>query len=137
MRCNMENLKEVRWKQRFENFDKSYKLLKKYSNEPIKTELERAGIIQFFEMTFELAWKVLKDYLESEGYIVKSPRETVKQAFQIGLIENGHIWIDALANRNLTTHTYDEELAQKMIKEILDDYLPELENMYNRLLKEL
>ena len=133
----MENLKEVRWKQRFENFNKSYKLLKKYSNEPIKTELERAGIIQFFEMTFELAWKVLKDYLESEGYIVKSPRETVKQAFQIGLIENGHIWIDALANRNLTTHTYDEELAQKMIKEILDDYLPELENMYNRLLKEL
>lgn len=137
MRYNMENLKEVRWKQRFENFNKSYKLLKKYSNEPIKTELERAGIIQFFEMTFELAWKVLKDYLESEGYIVKSPRETVKQAFQIGLIENGHIWIDALANRNLTTHTYDEELAQKMIKEILDDYLPELENMYNRLLKEL
>lgn len=133
----MENLKEVRWKQRFENFDKSYKLLKKYSNQLIKTELERAGIIQFFEMTFELAWKVLKDYLESEGYIVKSPRETVKQAFQIGLIENGHIWIDALANRNLTTHTYDEELAQKMIKEILDDYLPELENMYNKLLKEL
>ena len=133
----MENLKEVRWKQRFENFDKSYKLLKKYSNQSIKTELERAGIIQFFEMTFELAWKVLKDYLESEGYIVKSPRETVKQAFQIGLIENGHIWIDALANRNLTTHTYDEELAQKMIKEILDDYLPELENMHNRLLKEL
>ena len=133
----MENLKEVRWKQRFENFDKSYKLLKKYSNQSIKTELERAGIIQFFEMTFELAWKVLKDYLESEGYIVKSPRETVKQAFQIGLIENGHIWIDALANRNLTAHTYDEELAQKMIKEILDDYLPELENMHNRLLKEL
>ena len=51
----MENLKEIRWKQRFENFDKSYKLLKKYSHKPIVTELERAGIIQFFEMTFELA----------------------------------------------------------------------------------
>ena len=82
----MENLKEIRWKQRFENFDKSYKLLKKYSNQPIITELERAGIIQFYEMTFELAWKVLKDYLEAEGYIVKSPRETVKQAFQIGFL---------------------------------------------------
>lgn len=77
----MENLKEIRWKQRFKNFEKSYKLLKKYSNQDIKTELERAGIIQFFEMTFELAWKVLKDYLELEGYIVKSPRETVEQAF--------------------------------------------------------
>ena len=133
----MENLKEIRWKQRFENFDKSYKLLKKYSNQEITTELERAGIIQFFEMTFELAWKVLKDYLESEGYIVKSPRETVKQAFQIGLIDNGHIWIDALSNRNLTTHTYDEELATKMTSEILNAYLPELDKLYNKLSEEL
>ena len=133
----MENLKEIRWKQRFENFDKSYKLLKKYSNQEITTELERAGIIQFFEMTFELAWKVLKDYLESEGYMVKSPRETVKQAFQLGLIDNGHIWIDALSNRNLTTHTYDEELAIKMTSEILDAYLPELDKMYEKLSKEL
>lgn len=133
----MENLKEIRWKQRFENFDKSYKLLKKYSNQEITTELERAGIIQFFEMTFELALKVLKDYLESEGYMVKSPRETVKQAFQIGLIDNGHIWIDALSNRNLTTHTYDEELATKMTSEILNAYLPELDKLYNKLSEEL
>ncbi|MDM8127702.1 nucleotidyltransferase substrate binding protein [Paraclostridium benzoelyticum] len=133
----MENLKEIRWKQRFENFEKSYKLLKKYSNQQIRTELERAGIIQFFEMTFELAWKVLKDYLESEGYMVKSPIETVKQAFQIGLIDNGHIWIDALSNRNLTTHTYDEELAEKMTKEILMAYLPELDSMYKKLSKEI
>ena len=133
----MENLKEIRWKQRFENFDKSYKLLKKYSNQEITTELERAGIIQFFEMTFELAWKVLKDYLESEGYMVKSPWETVKQAFQIGLIDNGHIWIDALSNRNLTTHTYDEELATKMTSEILNAYLPELDKLYNKLSEEL
>ena len=127
----MENLKEIRWKQRFEKFDNLYKLLKKYSNQEITTELERAGIIQFFEMTFELAWKVLKDYLESEGYMVKSPRETVKQAFQIGLIDNGHIWIDALSNRNLTTHTYDEKLATKMTSEILNAYLPELDKLYN------
>ena len=133
----MENLKEIRWKQRFENFDKSYKLLKKYSNQEITTELERAGIIQFFEMTFELAWKVLKDYLESEGYMVKSQRETVKQAFQIGLIDNGHIWIDALSNRNLTTHTYDEKLATKMTSEILNAYLPELDKLYNKLSEEL
>ena len=133
----MDNLKDIRWKQRFENFDKSYKLLKKYSNQEITTELERAGIIQFFEMTFELAWKVLKDYLESEGYMVKSPRETVKQAFQIGLIDNGHIWIDALSNRNLTTHTYDEELATKMTSEILNAYLPELDKLYNKLSEEL
>ena len=133
----MDNLKDIRWKQRFENFDKSYKLLNKYAKQPITTELERAGIIQFFEMTFELAWKVLKDYLEAQEYLVKSPRETVKQAFQIGLIDNGHVWMDALSNRNLTTHTYDEELANKMINEIITMYLPELDKMYEKLSKEL
>lgn len=130
----MDNLKEIRWKQRFENFNKSYTLLKKYSSGPIVTELEKAGIIQFFEMTFELGWKVLKDYLESEGYIVKSPRETIKQAFQVGIIENGHVWIDALSNRNLTTHTYDEELANKMTQEIIKIYLPELERMNEKII---
>ena len=133
----MDNLKDIRWKQRFENFDKSYKLLNKYAKQPITTELERAGIIQFFEMTFELAWKVLKDYLEAQEYLVKSPRETVKQAFQIGLIDNGHIWMDALSNRNLTTHTYDEELANKMTNEIITMYLPELDKMHETLSKEL
>ena len=130
----MDNLKEIRWKQRFENFNKSYTLLKKYSSGLIVTELEKAGIIQFFEMTFELGWKVLKDYLESEGYIVKSPRETIKQAFQVGIIENGHVWIDALSNRNLTTHTYDEELANKMTQEIIKIYLPELERMNEKII---
>ena len=133
----MDNLKDIRWKQRFENFDKSYKLLNKYAKQPITTELERAGIIQFFEMTFELAWKVLKDYLEAQEYLVKSPRETVKQAFQIGLIDNGHVWMDALSNRNLTTHTYDEELANKMTNEIITMYLPELDKMYEKLSKEI
>ena len=133
----MDNLKDIRWKQRFENFDKSYKLLNKYAKQPITTELERAGIIQFFEMTFELAWKVLKDYLEAQEYLVKSPRETVKQAFQIGLIDNGHVWMDALSNRNLTTHTYDEELANKMTNEIITMYLPELDKMYEKLSKDL
>ena len=133
----MDNLKEIRWKQRFENFEKTYKLLEKYSEQAITNELEKAGIIQFFEMAFELAWKVLKDYLENEGYMVKSPRETIKQAFQIGLIDNGHIWIDALADRNLTTHTYDEELASKMATEIISVYLPELKKMYDKLSKEL
>ena len=133
----MDNLKDIRWTQRFENLDKSYKLLNKYAKQPITTELERAGIIQFFEMTFELAWKVLKDYLEAQEYLVKSPRETVKQAFQIGLIDNGHVWMDALSNRNLTTHTYDEELANKMTNEIITMYLPELDKMYEKLSKEL
>ena len=133
----MDELKIIRWKQRFENFKKSYLLLDKYCNQQIKTEIERAGIIQFFEMTIELSWKLLKDYLEAMEYEVKSPRETIKQSFQHGIIENGHVWIDALSDRNLTTHTYDEELAVKMVEDIKNVYLPEMKKLYNKLLEEM
>ncbi len=132
----MDNLKDARWKQRFENFQKTYLLLEKYSKEEIKTELEMAGIIQFFELTFELAWKVMKDYLEEEGYQVKSPRESIKLAYNIGIIENGHIWIDALSSRNLTVHTYDVELATNLTDEIRNVYLPEFEKLRARLIGE-
>jgi nucleotidyltransferase substrate binding protein (TIGR01987 family) len=132
----MEPSKEIRWRQRFENFEKSYKLLEKYSNEDVKTELERAGIIQFFEMTFELSWKVLKDYLEAQGYVVKSPRDSIKQAYQIDLIDDGHIWLEALSKRNLTTHTYDETLAEKFVVEIRQLYFPAIKKLYEKLLEE-
>ncbi|KIO63427.1 hypothetical protein B4064_3258 [Caldibacillus thermoamylovorans] len=70
--------------------------------------MKRQDLFNFFEITFELALKVLKDYLEAQGYIVKSPRETIKQAYQMEVIDDGHVWIEALSSRNLTTHTYDE-----------------------------
>lgn len=132
----MANEKETRWRQRFENFEKSYLSLEKYVHYPIKTELERAGLIQLFEVTFELCWKVLKDYLEAEGYIVKGPRDTIKQAFQMGLLEDGHVWIDALSDRNLTTHTYDEAVAETVINDIRHKYFPAIAPLYNILAKE-
>ncbi|MDT9755475.1 nucleotidyltransferase substrate binding protein [Heyndrickxia coagulans] len=127
---------DIRWKQRFENFEKSYKLLEKYHNQDTPSEIEKAGIVQFFEMTFELAWKVQKDYLEAQGYLVKSPRETIKQAFQFGLIEDGHVWMDALSKRNLSTHTYDEAFAEKFVEEIKHVYFPAFRSLYEKLLKE-
>jgi len=133
----MDQLKDIRWKQRFKNFEKSYNLLSQYINQPIETELERAGIIQFFEISFELSWKLMKDYLEAQEFSVKSPREAIKQAYQIGLIDDGHVWIDALSDRNLTVHTYDQEMAKKMVENIAKVYFPELKKLYHKLLKEL
>ncbi|TDQ40789.1 nucleotidyltransferase substrate binding protein [Aureibacillus halotolerans] len=128
--------KDIRWKQRFENFEKSYRLLDKYAQTSLDSELERAGVIQFFEMTIELAWKVLKDYLEAEGQLVKSPRETIKQAIQNDVISNGHVWLDALARRNLSIHMYDEEKSKELIKTIRESYVPLFNNLYERLKKE-
>lgn len=133
----MSQFKDIRWKQRFVNFEKSYKSLSKYIDTPIETELERAGIIQLFEISFELSWKLMKDYLEFQQLMVRSPREAIKQAYQIELIDAGHIWIDALADRNLTVHTYDEKLAKKMVEDISCIYYPELTKLYKKLAKEL
>ena len=129
----MSNTNEdIRWRQRFRNFEKSYLQLHRTLDITTPSEAERAGLIQFFEITFELAWKLLKDYLEEQGFVVKSPKETIKQAFQIDLIEQGHTWIDALADRNLTTHTYDEKTALAIETKIRNDYFPLLKTLYHR-----
>jgi len=94
------------------------------------SDAERAGLIQFFEMAFELAWKVLKDYLEEEGFTVQSPRDTIKQAFQAGLLENGHIWLEALKDRNLTVHTYEEKIAVAVEQKIREAYFPALLTLF-------
>mgnify|MGYP000959917162 CR=1 FL=1 len=132
----MDSHKDVRWRQRFDNFKKSYQLLEKYAFVELTSEIEKAGLIQFFEITFELAWKVLKDYLEAQGYIVKSPRETIKQAYQMEVIDDGHVWIEALSNRNLTTHTYDEQFTEKFVLDIQQVYFPLFKSLYEKLLKE-
>ncbi len=129
----MNKLKKIRWQQRFENFEKSYKLLSKYIDNELDSEIEKAGFVQFFEMAFELSWKVMKDYLEAEGFIVKSPRETIKTAFQAGLIDNPSILLQALSDRNLTVHTYDEQLVDDMIVSIKNDYFIELKKFYETL----
>lgn len=92
--------------------------------------IERAGMIQFFEMTFELAWELLKDYQEEEGFIVKSPRDAIKQAFQYQLIKNGQVWLEALKDRNLTVHTYQEETAVEVENKIKTVYFPMLNDLY-------
>ncbi len=80
-------------------------------------------------MAFELAWKLLKDYLVAEGYTIKSPRDAIKQAFQSGIIIEGHQWMAALEDRNLTTHTYNETTALAVEQSIRHKYYPLLEQL--------
>ena len=93
---------------------------------PNLNELEKDGIIQRFEFTFELAWKTLQDYFAQEaGYVdVKGPRTVLKQAVQDNLLENGHAWLHMLDNRNLLTHVYDEEESRQILDHIASRYLP-------------
>lgn len=129
----MSDFKEIRWKQRFVEFKKAFDQLSKALEIESPDEIYRAGIIQFFEMTLELAWKTLKDYLESQELVVQSPREAIQMAFQNEIIENGHTWIDALQKRNLMAHTYDESRAIEAEDLIRNDYFEEIQKLVNYL----
>lgn len=129
------NNKEIRWQQRFENLKKAYAILEKAISIENPSEIELGGIIQFYEMTFELSWKTLKDFLESEGVVAKTPREVIKQAFQAEIISEGHRWIDALDDRNFTTHIYDEETIKHIVAKIKTSYFSLLKNLLEELKK--
>lgn len=124
---------DIRWKQRFQNFGKAFyrleEAVKIVQKEPDNFVLQ-AGLIQIYEFTFELAWKTLKDFLEEEGFTLASPKATLRQAFQSGYIENGDLWLKALNDRNLTVHTYDDELAAEVIKDIEENYFQLLRDLY-------
>lgn len=126
----MQGEKDIRWKQRFENFQAAYRLLESAIEISHPTEVERAGLIQVFEMTFELSWKLLKDYLEQEGFTVKTPRQVLKQAFQAEFITDGEVWLNALHDRNLTAHTYEEKTAAKVERTIRLEYYPAIVELY-------
>lgn len=129
---------EVRWKQRFSNFEKSLNFLKdalKIENPDI---VQKAGLIQFFEMSFELSWKVMKDYLQEQGFSeLRFPREAIKTAFETELIVEGHKWLEALKNRNLTSHTYDEEAADRVVALIRNSYYSLLQELSVKLKSEI
>lgn len=127
----MTNKRDIRWKQRFENFERAYRLLERTVQIKKPSQAEKGGTIQFYEMAFELAWKMLKDYLESEGLNAQSPREVLKTAYQYEVIINGHEWLDALDDRNLTAHTYDEKTADLVVEKIKSRYFDLLKDLYN------
>src|ERR1700733_2978054 len=122
--------KDIRWKQRFQNFERAFIFLSKSCKLEAYDELQGAGLVQSFEFTFELAWKTLKDYLEEQGLEIQFPREVIKQAFTTQLIEGGHLWFESVDKRNELTHTYNQEQATKAVQTIRNRYFKPLEQVY-------
>ncbi len=104
--------------------------LEDYPNPSRDVEID--GTIQRFEFTFELAWKGLKKCLEMEEEIeLNFPLETLKAAYKKRWIEDEEIWTQMRKDRNLTSHTYNRDLAMKVYKNIAEIYLQELEKLNN------
>ena len=119
---------DIRWKQRFSNYTKAFQSLTEAVDLSMERELsalEQQGLIQSFEFTHELAWKVLKDYLEYQGVAeIVGSRDASRLAFQNSLVLDGEVWMQMIAARNQTSHTYNLKIAQAVVESILSQFYP-------------
>lgn len=129
----MIKVQDIRWKQRFSNYTKAMQNLTKaveLSNKRELSDLEKQGLIQSFEFTHELAWNVLKDYLEEKGISgVIGSKDASREAFKVGLIEEGEDWMNMIKARNLTSHTYNANVANEIVNNILQHFYPAFKSM--------
>ena len=123
---------DIRWKQRFENYEKALALLREaLADVKNLSQLEKEGTIQRFEFTVELAWKTLRDYLVNQGVVLDqiTPTTVIKQAFAAKIIRDGQLWIDMLRWRNQMSHTYDETRVDKVLQLMAERFAPALEEL--------
>lgn len=130
---------EIRWLQRFRNFDRAFVLLREAFDQGVDTmtQLEKEGTIQRFEIAFELGWKTMRDYLEHQGLMVDpaTPRNTIKEAFAARLLPDAQTWIDMMLSRNLLSHTYDFAVFEKVLAEIGEGYLRAMDGLHSLFLE--
>ena len=126
----MYGLSDKLIEKRYEDYKKALERLKEAMLEE-PTEIIIDGTIQRYEFTFELAWKIMKDYLEYNGFIdgLSSPRNIIQLAFQNKIIKNGDIWIQMMLDRNLLSHLYDEEKSREIYNNIKNSYLVQFEQL--------
>ncbi len=99
------------------------------------SKLEKQGLIQGFEYTHERAWKTLKDFLKGRGVSeMYGSKDATREAFALGLIEHGEIWMNMINSRNLTSHIYDESVTNDIVALILNFYFIECTNLYTKLM---
>ena len=127
---------DVRWKQRFQNFEKAYLLLDEAVHRKMEelSQLEKEGVIQRFEILIELSWKTLKDYLENQGYDdVHNGKQAIRKAFQDEIIHDAENWMKALEKRNMTSHTYDDAILRQTLDFIINNFYPVVRDLYFQL----
>lgn len=137
----MSDQQDIRWKQRFANFKKAHRQLTEalsLMNERPLTKLEKQGVIKAFEFTYELAWKLLRDYLLWQGSAtIAGSRDAIRESFKLSLISDGHLWMAMLKDRNNTVHIYDEAAVNIILDNIKQSYATlfnEVHEQFDRLL---
>lgn len=125
---------DIRWIQRLQNWNRALTQLTKFMQRDSLNELEEQGLIQSFEYNHELAWKTQKDYLEDQGYDeLYGSKNVARKAFEVGLINSGEVWLNMIKSRNLSSHTYNQEVTQEIIDAITDNYFEQFCNLNQKL----
>ena len=115
--------KDIRWIQRFSNFNKSLQQLSKFVQKETLSELEKPGLIKLFETTYELSWLTIKDFYEYQGESgIQGSKDAFKLASERGLVQNGRDWMEMVESRKLTVHTYNEETADEVEDAVIETY---------------
>lgn len=134
-------MEDIRWQQRFQNFKRAFALLSEAMDKDINqlNQLEKEGVIQRFEFTFELAWKVLKDKMEHDGLTIDqiSPRAVVRLAYQAKYIDDAEVWLRMIGDRNLMSHTYDSAKFEAVLHAVAKEYLPMLSEWQLSLMQQI
>ena len=126
--------RDIRWQQRYANFQKALTQLDKFLDKDALSELEEQGLIKAFEYSYELAWNTLKDFLEYQGQTeIYGSRDAIRKAFELGLVTDGDGWMDMLASRNKTSHTYNEETAREISRAVKQTYAALLSELNRKL----
>ena len=125
---------DIRWVQRFDNYSKALRQLTKFIEKGELNDMEQQGLIQCFEYTYELAWNTIKDLFETQGEMsIMGSRDAFRLAFKRGLIEDGETWMEMVKSRVLTSHTYNEDIADEISNKIVTLYYPEFVLLHQRL----
>lgn len=118
--------KDIRWTQRFSNFQKAIIQLKEaidLFHQRALSKLEEQGLIQCFEYTYELGWKTIRDFLQNHGSAeIYGSKDAVREGFRLGIIQDGQGWMDMIKSRNQTSHIYDEQAVKEIVNLIIKDY---------------
>lgn len=127
---------DVRWQQRLGSYLRAFRKLDEavvLVRERQLSDLERLGLVQAFEFTHELAWNLLKDYLTDQGIAgLIGSRDATRAAFRNALVTDGEAWMDMIQARNLTSHTYNEDVVQGVAADIASRFHPALLDLRDR-----
>jgi len=133
----MQETDDIRWLQRLDSYKKALAVLERSviaAQQRKLNEIEEQGLIQGFEFTFELSWKLLKDYLESKGFKdFHGSKDTLKLAFQEGLICDGELWMGMIDSRNRSSHTYEESIAKEINSLVISKYFLKLKELLEKM----